>query len=155
METTVKYDNEYINKCDKLVITPLTEKYYITLMTAVKLNLGGSPLGPAGTGKTETTKDLSKALGKSCIVLNCSDQIDYLMMAKLFKGVVSSGSWVCFDEFNRVDIEVLSSVAQQLKEIFEHKSKGSSRMHFHGSDIKVSDNFGVFITMNPGYAGRT
>ena len=88
-------------------------------------------------------------------MFNCSDQVDYVMMSKFFKGVVSSGAWICFDEFNRIDIEVLSSVAQQLKEIYEEKSKGSSMIHFHGSDIRVSDNFGVFITMNPGYAGRT
>jgi dynein heavy chain len=151
----LEYGYEYQGNNGRLVVTPLTDRCVLTLLTAKFLNRGGNPLGPAGTGKTETVKDLGKNLAYYVVVINCSDGHDYKSVGRIFSGLCQSGAWGCFDEFNRIKVEVLSVVAQQVLSIVDALTRKLKVFDFMGQMIQCNTGAGFFITMNPGYAGRT
>ena len=146
--------HEYVGNPGRLVITILTDRCYITLTQALRLMMGGAPQGPAGTGKTETTKDLGRGLAIWVIVSNCSDQMNNKVTGNFFSGLAQTGAWGCFDEFNRITVEVLSVVAGQYGSILEGIRANKTRFMFEEEEINLKNTIGAWITMNPGYAGR-
>eukprot|EP00934_Nitzschia_sp_Nitz4_P009291 Nitzschia sp. Nitz4//scaffold6_size259037//29898//42524//NITZ4_001045-RA/size259037-augustus-gene-0.315-mRNA-1//-1//CDS//3329556806//9281//frame0 len=152
---TFYYGFEYLGIGERLVQTPLTDKCYLTLTQALHFRMGGSPFGPAGTGKTETVKALGAQLGRFVLVFNCDETFDFSAMGRLFAGLCQVGAWGCFDEFNRLEERILSAVSQQILTIQRGLLDRSSHIDLLGRSVKLDPNMGTFITMNPGYAGRS
>ena len=146
---------EYQGLSGRLVITPLTDKCVMTLTTALTFKMGGAPAGPAGTGKTETIKDLAKSMGQRNILTNCGETFDSFTMGNNFSGLCQTGFWGIFDEFNRILPEVLSVVSSQIKAIQISLVQGKKTVKMLGKEIALIPTFGCFITMNPEYEGRS
>jgi dynein heavy chain len=81
--------------------------------------------------------------------------MDYRGMAGIFKGLASSGSWGCFDEFNRLVPEVLSVCSVQFKSVTDAIKQQKERFILQEDEITLDPTCGAFITMNPGYLGRS
>ena len=158
-DAVLAYGFEYLGVPERLVRTPLTERCFLTMTQALAQKLGGSPYGPAGTGKTETVKALGLQLGRFTLVFCCDDTFDFQAMGRIFLGICQVGAWGCFDEFNRLEERILSAVSQQVQNIQmglkDSSPTQSAEIELIGRQLKLNPRTGIFITMNPGYAGRS
>ncbi|XQJ26980.1 Cytoplasmic dynein 1 heavy chain (DYNC1H1) [Leishmania guyanensis] len=154
-DASVLHGFEYIGTYERLVQTPLTDKCYLTLMQALHTRLGGSPVGPAGTGKTETVKALGMQLGRHVLVFNCDDTFDYQAVSRIFLGLCQVGAWGCFDEFNRLEERILSALSLQIQVIQQSLRARQRQVQLNHRTVLLHSNVAIFITMNPGYAGRS
>ncbi|KAH8923510.1 hypothetical protein BT69DRAFT_1319504 [Atractiella rhizophila] len=154
------YGYEYLGVPEKLVQTPLTDRCYLTMTQALDQRLGGSPFGPAGTGKTESIKALGVQLGRFVIVFCCDDTFDYQAMGRILVGLCKTGHWSCFDEVNRLSEGTLSAVSQQIADITSAQRArtnptSSAIVQLAGKEVDVKSETAIFVTYNPGYAGRS
>lgn len=70
-------------------------------------------------------------------------------MGRMLGGLAQQGSWLCLDEFNRIDVDVLSVVAQQVLAIQQALLSKASQFDFNGTIISLNHKIGIFLTMNP------
>lgn len=148
------YGFEYLGVPDKLAYTPLIDNCNFTMTQALTQKLGGAPFGPAGTGKTEAIKSLGYNLGQMVVLFCCDETFDFQAMSRLFVGICRLGCWGCFDEFNRLSDKILSAVSSQIEKIESSLVEGLSHITLTDKTFEVQNGTAIFITMNPGYAGR-
>lgn len=129
--TSFSYDYEYNGPSCRLVLTPLTERAFLSLTQAIKNFHCGTLVGPAGVGKSETIKELAKVMviltayeiypahinanllvyeymtyfqmfGRNLFTVNCNEDVTVGVMMQYMMGMVQSGSWTLFDNTDRL-----------------------------------------------------
>lgn len=146
MNASINYGYEY-NNSFFIVNTPLTERCYRTLMEAYHHNYFGKIIGPSGSGKTETVRSLAKAFALLFHVYSGNDKLNFNFVDKILKGFVSSGAWICFKNFDRIEEGILSLISQRISSISESKLTGV--VDFDGTLINLNKSGFITITMNP------
>lgn len=89
------------------------------------------------------------------LVFNCDETFDFHAMGRIFIGLCQVGAWGCFDEFNRLEERMLSACSQQILVIQTGLRERQNKIELMGKDVKLNPQVGCFVTMNPGYAGRS
>lgn len=148
------YGLEYQGIVEKLAYTPLVNDCFLSMTQALSQKLGGSPFGPAGTGKTECIKALGCIMGRMVLIFNCDESFDYQSMGRILFGISKVGCWGCFDEFNRLETKNLSAISSQISNIENGLKYASKKIEVSGKLISIHPDTGIFVTMNPGYVGR-
>ena len=98
---------------------------------------------------------MAKNVGQCCIIYNCSEAMTVESLTRQFSGLAQTGAWGCFDEFNRISIEVLSVISLTVQSMFSAIRAHSTTVTLDSQQLHLQRSMGLFITMNPGYAGRT
>jgi len=154
INNSFEYLYEFCGNSPRLVVTPLTDRCYQTILSSFRFFNGCQLSGPSSTGKTETIKDCAKALGRPCFVFNCFEEVTSEQMSHFIAGVASVGTWACFDEFNRITIDVLSVISQQVRLLYSSLVSLSEIFSIDGRLIPLNPHGGICITLNLGYINR-
>ncbi|KAL3233826.1 hypothetical protein RNJ44_03866 [Nakaseomyces bracarensis] len=148
------YDFNYIGVPEHLVDTNIVMSAHKSLLLSFTQSYGSCLEGPAGTGKTEVIKYLGFLFGKVVTVFNCDDLINFSDLFRILVGVINTGLWVSFDEFNRLDNSVMSSISELLNKIQKTLQNSGSSLIYYNNEYFVHSDTRLFITLNPKYSGR-
>lgn len=146
---TIAYGYEYLGNVQRIVVTPLTQRCYRTVLLAYQHQLNASIEGPTATGKSETIKDLANMLAIQLKVFDCTPDLDYRTISRFFKGVATSGAWLCLKDFNRIELKTISVIAQQIRAIQMSLKQPNTKFILDGVELKLNPQCNICIMSNP------
>ncbi|CAH0394939.1 unnamed protein product [Bemisia tabaci] len=147
--TVISYGFEYSGLSERLVITPLSDRFYLTVTQALYFHLGASPVGFAGAGKSETVRDLAKTLGLLCIVIHCTSSMELGVFQLWLKGLCQCGAWGVFENLSQVNSSTLSALSIRIQSIFSASKNNLKKLNLDGQVLDFKDSVNLFVTVNP------
>jgi dynein heavy chain len=139
------YGHDFHGAASRISITPLTERCHVAVSEALQSHFGCHFTGPTAVGKSETVKELARALGRFFITFDCTDMLNLKTITKILTGLIQTGAWGCFEGMLRMDHAEISVVSQYLRTIYDGVAEHSENIMFDGKPMKLNDNFSLFI----------
>ncbi|GFS27875.1 dynein beta chain, flagellar outer arm [Elysia marginata] len=142
------YGFEYLGSSTREVISPLTERVFVMITQAVKAHTGMLCMGPREGTKFEIVHEMSKCLGQPLYVFNCTKATDYIQLQDIFRGLASTGCWVCFNDMSMLQPSCLSLLAQMMSTVMDALRMGKGAVHLQTDDVQLSPHGACFGLMN-------
>ncbi|XP_069115919.1 uncharacterized protein [Argopecten irradians] len=138
LDSQFDYGYEYVGSSPREVITPLTERVFVSLTQTVKAHMGAMCVGPMDSGKFELVHELARCLGYPLFKFNCTSNMDYMQLHDIFRGMASTGCWVCFNNISNLTPAVLSVYAQLISAVMGALRAGKAAVHLQSDDIQLN-----------------
>ncbi|XP_022081686.1 dynein gamma chain, flagellar outer arm-like [Acanthaster planci] len=143
------YGSEFYGGQASLVLTPITERCFLTMAQAMRQFKNCAVTGGTGVGKTETAKGFAFMLGQYLAVFGCSGQSDPAGLGKILQGLAMDGCWGCFDEFQLLQTGAIAMVLDHVHAIMAAvRSRSKHCILGDGEEVTLKSGISLFITVN-------
>nr|XP_054761006.1 dynein heavy chain, cytoplasmic-like [Lytechinus pictus] len=119
LDAEFDYGFEYQGSAARLAFLPGTEKMYYSMASTIKSHTAAMCVGSNLSGRVESARELSRIVGQPLYVFNCTKTMDVLMLVDIFRGLASTGSWVCFNNLAHIVPGALSVLCELLQTYLE------------------------------------
>jgi len=156
MDDTYTYGAEFYGFEQQAVLTPVTERCFLTLIQSGRLLKGALVCGRSHSGKTLTVRAFAQYLGKFIHVLSCTSQTHFTSIASTLQGLAQGGLWGLFDEVQNLSGLCLAWFNEYTSAIYQAIRRRANQVHLaDGKEVQVSSSFAVTLTMNPWVGAAT
>ncbi|RDD45872.1 Dynein heavy chain 5, axonemal [Trichoplax sp. H2] len=155
LDTKFNYGFEFYGCMSPIIMTPLTDRCFLSLSQAVSNHRGAALCGPWGTGKTETIKGFAHMLGVYLVAFSCSLQSEPSSLIRIIHGLAQDGCWGCFDDFHRVQVSTISVLSHHLQIIMNAlRTKEIFCTMPGGIEITINRKVAFFMTYDTSYGNQ-
>ncbi|XP_018102433.1 dynein beta chain, flagellar outer arm [Xenopus laevis] len=137
-DSEILYGYEYQGPSTHMLITPLTERIFFSVMSAVSSGIEALCASPQGRGKRSTVRELCMALGKPLFHFNCTERTDYSFLQDVSKGLAAAGAWISISGLEQLPQSSLTLLAQLLEQIQSARHCGKESVTLQLDEVPLN-----------------